>query len=634
MLFFQDPTLSKTLFEHIEAGQLDQALLLLVSYKENLFNHTPPPKDNAQFFLKAYQKSKNQTQWLEFWEKLLNHDTPLFEPYIIPILNISQTRTLPFPAFLFSALKFPKHIHLFEMPVMGLFVRRYKDPSYAQYLKRLIELVLTEDETVKNNFYQSLARCSLKHANEELLNFLENLKGSLYLAQCLELLNADSLFDAANILVLKNIQPELIIRILENLHHFEKKMLFSAELILKIFQNHCTYFIEKLIQKHESIGLIEILQNFSPPQRTKLIHFMVSNHPSHMSFMVTIINKLRSPEFYDELLRESFNQFNISLFKSLARLEPPHQFLKVIQTLESIKLETFITLEAHQADFITLKMTPFIKGFGHITYPDVLLSLAQRRARKTYDFQALVLAEEEIDEFFKIVKIAKKPISKIFIISGCHFSCGILNIDDKNHARIFLIDSLGFENIHHHKKTLGAFIKNFPKHEIFFSKELRQKSSMGCSLFALDDVAHLNNLHIEEHKNIWDYLSFEKKPENEYRLDVYHQDIMVYNAALPLSLTRTMQSTTLLKQVIPQKPPNIQNFPINKKKQTTAQSAISFFHPSASEDNKLINKRLDYKLNKMIHQNWQFLIKNSEHEVNNAMQDFTFNAFKISETKS
>jgi hypothetical protein len=607
MPFFQNAALNQQLKEAVEAADAHSAMRLLQEHDTEL-------SDKAPLYLCEVFEESN---WLEFWEQILKNTDKNYSSLINKTLKLSQEKGLT--AFLFSALKYPAHLEAIENYAIDILIKDYQ--KKVPYIKELFQKLGTQRPAISNQFFSLLIKKTFWRGQSTILNLLyQNLSPS-DIAQSLASLPLDKFQDIAKRLVLKKINKEIIFSLIEHLPAPEIKKSFCKEIIMTCIEENNQELLHELFEKQESTDFLTIFSELSPSEKKLVCFYLVTHEPTDTPFIRELLTQLNSQEFYNQLVLESFNRYNIMLFKNLSTLCPPFNFEEAIQTCDKKKLQQYFRMEANRAQFIHSKMNPFAKGYGHIRYEDALLTLAQRRARKTYPFEAVVIRDRELDDFLSFLVSGPKPIETSFVISGGHYVAGKVAIDRNGQAKIFIIDSLGPEIWHH--DFLTNFAQQFPQHEIYIAKEKRQNSNKGCSVFALDDVAHLATLRIEGHLNLWDYLSSEKKSENLSDTPIQH-----YCAPLPLSLTRTMQSTSLLRNVIPEKSESAQKFKINKKGQTTEESVTPFFQKTSPDDPKPKNTRIDYKLFQMTEQNWAFLVNYPVSEVLQAMEYFTLDAWK------
>ena len=322
--------------------------------------------------------------------------------------------------------------------------------------------------------------------------------------------------------------------------------------------------------------------------------------------------------FAPRLLSLAIHFFNADLVRKLLSIKVQ---LPELSHEEQDILHDLCTLNPQKAHFMHEEMRHFAIGFGAIKHPDILLTLAQIKSRKKYDFEPIAISDHVFDDFFSSLGNQKLPCEKKFIVTGEHSYCGEIRIDETHNACVYLIDSLGIspESEHYHELFVTQLIAHFNIDHIYINHEVRQKTSTGCSIFALDDLQHLYQLRLSDnYKNIWDYLEKNAKPDLEALKNI---DVIIHRYPLPTPLLRTMQTRKLLTEVIPERLTNESEYPINKKGKTIRQSAVEFF--IKNDEGKEINQRLIYKLNKIRLNNWAFLKNCTPEELDTFKAQFT-----------
>ena len=378
-------------------------------------------------------------------------------------------------------------------------------------------------------------------------------------------------------------------------------------------------FVEKsclrAIYLNDEALVYESLKNSSTREFT-LKSLAQSDH--HSDFVLSLLAYPDLFHFAPRLFSLGIQFFNADLVRKLLqiKIEQPH-----LSHEEQIVLQDLCTLEPDKAHFMHEQMRRFAHGFGAIKHPDVLLTLAQIKSRKTYDFQPIAISDQAFDDFFSYMAHQRLPCERKFIVTGEHSYCGEIRIDENHHASVYLIDSLGIstESSHYHELLITQLMTHFNIDRIYINHEIRQKTSTGCSIFALDDIQHLYQLRLSDnYKNIWDYLEKTAAPDMKGLENI---DIIVHQYPLPTPLLRTMQTRKLLEEVIPERLTKESEYPINKKGKTIRQSAVEFF--TKNEEGKEINQRLAYKLNKIRLHNWAFLKNCTPAELDTFKAQFT-----------
>jgi hypothetical protein len=308
-----------------------------------------------------------------------------------------------------------------------------------------------------------------------------------------------------------------------------------------------------------------------------------------------------------------------------------------LQNITSLEMkEKAVTLLEYKKEgwsFLHNYMQQFVNGFGKINYEGALLTCAQIAARKEYAFTPTVLMAPMLEEFFSSLKQVKPPFRERFMLVGIHINTCDMIVDEKNHASIFIVDSLGSDGNFFLKNIIFPLDTYFPNSSIYITHDERQASAMGCSVFALDDLRHLHTIER--------YLPTEYKTENglfDYLKDNSFKDITFENKGhtihakecqIPLVLERTRQAENLLTEIIPSRV--LENkIPINKRGETALESTFKFFHEAKNKkgESKKHNKRLEKQLDKMVTYNAHFIMSNSLEKIKGEMEKFTLAAFK------
>jgi hypothetical protein len=608
MEFFLDQELNQQLINAVESADFDTAKTLLSENQEGLSSEA------HKFLCQSYQTSPHQENWLQFWELILTLQNPNPPNLISRTILLSQDKN--FYPFLFIILKFPQYSQIVEDYAIRVYLKKFsqKIPSLFQFIQDMDNL----NPEMQSIFYSGLIKQSFKYGRFLILESIQTLKGPLFIAQFLETFPPETLKTLSRKAVEHHFNPEFIFNLMQLIPSLETKKLFYKNLIMTSIEQNNTAMLRFLFEKKTSTYFFEIIHELTESEKKLICFQLVTNLNTDTEFLLQVIQELDSKEFFQAFVMESYTRYNIPLLQSLRRLCPPFDFEEASKSLNPIKLAIFLQKDASDAAFIYSKMNAFIQGYGHIDYEDALLTLAQRRERKAYDFSPILLRSTELEEFVNVLKSAPTPLKLSFVISGIHFISGEISIDKDGMAKIFIIDSLGSDIWYENFVT--DFAKAFPSHEIYTSREKRQHATNCCAVFALDDVAHLATLRIEGHADIWEYLL-----ANRQDIDTTTD---CYSVPLPLSLTRTMQSTTLTTTLLPQRTQSSQAFVINKKGQTTEESVTPFFKRESPTDKKPRNTRLSYKMSKMIEQNWNYLNSHPQETIQTDMQYFSLNAWR------
>lgn len=390
------------------------------------------------------------------------------------------------------------------------------------------------------------------------------------------------------------------------------------------------------------------LHGFKKPD---YIHQFISSHKK-LSFYVKdlFISPTLSYKQKTELLKGLLNYAilnkNALLLKELEAIfqdSPGYQSLK--DKLHSDQLDILEQLINYSdTDYITDRMLELIPGQGSISYEGGLLCVSEMTSRKKFDVNTTVLRQDEFFEYIGILRKANYPLREKFISVTSHWIAGEILINEEGIAKLFIIDSLGFEIVDGHLKVydetagiINEFIDFFPSppSTIYFDPIKRQRSRNECWLFALDDIRHLQTLESYlpnpgQCNTLFDYL--EQNRQNTLALkatdsedEAFNVNITVTN--LPISLIRTTQSRKLLTDYIPQRSEIEQKMSINKRGYTALFSSQAGFVTDPTTG-IFRNKRLELKMRDMKEHNYQYLIKRPYELTISDCQLFSLEGFK------
>ena len=392
-----------------------------------------------------------------------------------------------------------------------------------------------------------------------------------------------------------------------------------------------SYILEILARSHQTadtvVRVLEVLQpDFAVNSYQQLVHLAVK---SYNGILLQKLENIRA--FSSAFQRTNLNPKECSVYEILKELDQS------------------------KCEYLNKKMKAFVAGFGYLQFSDILLALAQIKDRKKYEFNPIVINANDIEEIHEFISFLKehKPIKVIFLLASEHYSVGVAEVYENSQANFWFIESLGQSSVHeddNFQKILRVVVDSFEDYKIYVSKEKRLHAASGCSVFAIDDISHLHQLHLDAKYNetgMWGYLNDATKKAGaviETLSDDEEEDleessdsllrktpIVVHFCELPLSLVRTMQSRSLLEKVIPGRELSEQHLCINKKGETAFESANKFFQET---DHGRQNTRLNYKLKKMVDAVWKFLLQNNPDVVEEKMRDFTFSALKENHSKN
>ncbi len=340
--------------------------------------------------------------------------------------------------------------------------------------------------------------------------------------------------------------------------------------------------------------------------------------------------KYSNPDELSEILKlkRISTQSDVVINKLRVLLKDDHDSLARLEKLVASKNELALL------DF-TNQISKFLNGFGKLKLNEGLLTCAQTMSRKKYSYDPVVL--DDYDEFEKFLKIAKegvKPNRIKFIISASHWITGDLQIDADGHAKLAIFDSLGTterKKMHFLQSTtldvMEKFDKAFPSDPIYFCRVKRQNASKGCSVFALDDAAHLFNIETHLQSNLFDYFDGQPKTVNEVKIN-NTEKLVLRHCDMPLSLMRTTQSRTTIDEVAKRSSEATLTQPVNKNGDRFLPQIDSFFKPITPASDKKQNTRLEYELEKMAKQAAAYLLTHDKETIESQKAHFRLDAFE------
>ncbi len=303
-------------------------------------------------------------------------------------------------------------------------------------------------------------------------------------------------------------------------------------------------------------------------------------------------------------------------------------FSDVLDSIEKVQkdaIQALLSPPKATQQILQRYMHEFTHGFGNITHEGILLSCAQIATRKKYKFNPSVIKPEEFANFLEDAKKLLRPTRIHFILRDSHCTTGIIEITQDGHANLLYIDPKGAANdqMDFSKDQLTAFATAFPQNTIYYSREKRQNSGRGCTMYALDDVRHLFTTDAYLQTDIFSHLKKQNKTPTKLRTT----NVNITVCDLPLTLLRTKQSTSLFADITARSAEE-QKQVVSKKGWTAKQHAD---HDIRAVDNPMhpkMNLRLSDKLKKLAQQNYEFIIKTHPAEIERLMQQFTLKGFQ------
>lgn len=235
-------------------------------------------------------------------------------------------------------------------------------------------------------------------------------------------------------------------------------------------------------------------------------------------------------------------------------------------------------------------------AIGDITTETGQLICAAIAEAKTYAFNPVIVEEDQWGEFIDTLNQHHALLvgkTTYFIATGPHWISGCIRGKQEGFD-VCIVDSLGclaWSELHLDTKfMLEETLAGLASPRVFILRDKRQHSMFGCSVYALDDVRHLHTLER--------YLPVAYNSSGMFGYFANHSVPVevpgtgwCYVAAMPLTLLRSMQSTSLFAKIETYGDENA--LPINKYGETAAQSAQKYFRVI---DGKPVNRRYHHKL--------------------------------------
>lgn len=408
-------------------------------------------------------------------------------------------------------------------------------------------------------------------------------------------------------------------QLLKELYAFDKRVWI---LVVEAFLNRG----EEVTPRVKDL-LISILT--IDPLCLKKIYQHVSSE-TFQEIIHTIIVKNQEIFTADELY--AFNQYvlsgyNLVIFRFIENLLtnfyaqaplPPlslHQ-IKTIELLERCSLPTRTKLQQ--------LMQQLTHGFGKIrpeydgTVATFVLAVIRQDKLNKYQYAPTLVNEENFLDYLAILFEKHTDVHEFFIrtplLMTDHWRSGEIEINNGS-MKLFISNSLGgdedelIEDIA--ERFLGGdedededeltadIAERFPEQQItvYYNETLRQSSELGCSVFSLDDVRHLQTFTQYTEKGLFDQL--DQRIIDEDTID----GIRVLCCTLPATLMRAMQSRKILEMLgdeaddIVTKPKSI-NGHLAERGLTIKESVDSGFVLD-TQTGKTQNRRMDHKVQKM-----------------------------------
>ncbi len=421
------------------------------------------------------------------------------------------------------------------------------------------------------------------------------------------------------------------------------------------------------------LSLLENWENVKEAARITIQYFSLKNASSDME------NKyIRVPEISPILINTSevvnvlttgtfFGEFIINITQSMSPIRQNLFIKKIIQSCKlkhnefllalivkqfslnldeldlispvRIRVNKFLLLSPEQQKEFIKYTSKFANGFNFLDYEDVLLAVAQIAARKMYSFRPTVLKIEEFKKYLTIIKEGNKQVHERFIIDCYdHWNCGEIKIEKDGTVNLLLIDSFGLADSLYGLSHLVSIVKEvYPSCMPYIAIEKRQHASLACGSFALNDLKQLHTLVNYLNHSLFKYLESSNKKLGTVGIKYGFTLFKVKACLLPISLLRTTQSLKSLSKFLYARSDEEKKLLITKTKKNVIDSIIEHLVVIKDEKGvpqKIMNMRLNKKLEQMSRDVADFLLDNSEAKVAKSVASFTLDAFIVRQTST
>lgn len=424
----------------------------------------------------------------------------------------------------------------------------------------------------------------------------------------------------------------------------------KEDLLMKVAKLNEILFFECMRQFANDNIIYEVLASLNSQDRNEA---KISNITKWINKVTIGLEKEEIMSLCIKVLKAAIPKGNITLIQSVLEVlahaeeneDASDEYLSIhLNQQEHAKLGMLLSVPDKSQDIFSEYSLQF-SGFGRIKYEGGLLTALQvNKRKKSYKFNPTILNENnvksnEMREYIEALKNMNPPIRERFVLAGEHWICGDIEINEKGEVNVLLVDSLGDIGEDHH--IIEKFNENFSgkKLNFYVDKTVRQNSSSGCSVFALDDVRHLYTVERYIPKvyknNLFKYLEGEhQRLQKENSIEMQKKNVKVTN--LPLALVRTAQTSKLIKgkdgqrSLIEQRTQEEQVAPVKKAKLGSLITAkIDAEAGFETINSKLQNTRLNKKLNKMREYNIELMLSIEDFKTFKAeMNQYSLNSFK------
>lgn len=431
----------------------------------------------------------------------------------------------------------------------------------------------------------------------------------------------------------------------------------TYDLIIEAFKSTLNqalwcHFLETIYQDQEvrekfsSLAILHNLLheytnlNLSPQIATRLTKLSLHYYPSEKEtiFEILMNNVKLSPVLVDSI-KDSHSKDMVDLYKLSVKkyhatllhalIEHNKELVKIdLSPNDRMRLHLMLTLSSgEEREMFTQRMKHFMYGLGRIVYEDILFICSEVQARKKrYDFNPTVLANaDEFKEYLSYFKFGNSPAKERFIclISHVHWAAGEIQVNKDGQATLIYFDPLGSKSYYTEKQMFLEFTNTFPQSTIYISSESLQKSTTGCSLFALDALRHFYTVEEYIKGDLVDYLKKSQTEQKKY--DISSEVAVTVNECLlprPFAITSHYLDTFQELKRSTEK--------VNKKGQTAIEAGERFFKKVNREGKEVThNTKILYQLDKMAEYLAKYIAAQiSSKQLDAASQNFSLKSFE------
>lgn len=372
------------------------------------------------------------------------------------------------------------------------------------------------------------------------------------------------------------------------------------------------------------------------------VYEMLINHSLYEVLANLLENKIIAISFLEVLIEALLKKGNIAAILDIRKNFDKFDFY---QTAFSPTLQNeLIKIFSYPAPEFLNKLLLEFKKSDSIDFQGVCLTAA--RIKVNYPtFNVTVLNIQPHSEFAEYLSNCKKhyennrlPLQERFIMTGAHWLAGEIRIDEENSVSIILTDSLPLSQISEMLApsvyltiyVIREFCNIFDafQRKIYLPNVPRQGKTRNCRLFTIDDMESLFKIpdYLPQNVTLLDYLNKNTTEihEKTYKTGFLSTKQQIHFSNFPLRFMRPTESKKLF-YIIDNSDKAEQQRPINRKGLTAKNATKLDF--KAIDDVKVLNKRLDEKLQKIVSHNYRYMITRTQEEIEKDMSQFTLAAF-------